>query len=203
MSEKRPPGAPARPDYSPLDPCGLFRGFCNWLALKQIGFVFKISAASRGRWFYGKDHASNPSDNNLNAKTLVSGTSTMAFVSLLTFSCLRPSSLFRRQHFYGIDHALCFSANVVVSSTIGKAFPTIGKIDCRRIVLLFNKIAIVFDHGRQGFADWFCLSANSFVSPPMFLALRLTAGRLRECFWRFPQRYCDFADSFGSPPMVL
>jgi hypothetical protein len=128
--------------------------------------------------------------------------STIVSVSLPTFLCLRPSSLFRRQHFYGIDHALCFSANFVVSSTIGKAFPTIGKIDCRRIVLLFNKIAIVFNHGRQGFADWFCLSANSFVSPPMFLALRLTAGRLRECFWRFPQRYCAFADVFGSPPMV-
>jgi hypothetical protein len=128
--------------------------------------------------------------------------STIVSVSPPTFSRFRPSSLFRRQHFYGINHGLCFSANVVVSSTIGKAFPTIGKIDCRRIVLLFNKIAIVFDHGRQGFADWFCLSANSFASPPMFLALRLTAGRLRECFWRFPQRYCDFADSFGSPPMV-
>jgi hypothetical protein len=126
--------------------------------------------------------------------------STIVSVSPPTFLCLRPSSLFRRQHFYGIDHARCFSANVVVSSTIGKAFPTIGKIDCRRIVLLFNKIAIVFDHGRQGFADWFCLFANSFVSPPMFLALRLTAGRLRECFWRFPQRYCDFADVFGASP---
>jgi hypothetical protein len=56
--------------------------------------------------------------------------------------------------------------------TIGKAFPTIGKIVCRRIVLLFNKIAIVSDHGRQGFADWFCLYANSFVSPPIFWALR-------------------------------
>jgi hypothetical protein len=45
-------------------------------------------------------------------------------------------------------------------------------------------------------------SPIGFVSPPMFLALRLTAGRLRESFWRFPQRYCDFADVFGSPPIV-
>jgi hypothetical protein len=126
MSEKRPPGAPALPDYSPLDPCGLFRGFCNWLALKQIGFVFKISAASRGRCFYGKDHASNPSDDNLNARTLVSGTSTMAFASLLTFSRFRPSSLFRRQHFYVINHRLCFAANIFMSSTMVFAFlPTL------------------------------------------------------------------------------
>jgi hypothetical protein len=87
-----------------------------------------------------------------------------------------------------------------VFPTIGKAFPTIGKIVCRRIVLLFNKIDIVFDHGRQGFADWFCLSAISFVSPQMFLALRLTAGRLRKCFWLFPQRYCDIANVFVSSP---
>jgi hypothetical protein len=62
--------------------------------------------------------------------------------------------------------------------TIGKAFPTIGKIVCRRIVLLFNKIDIVSDHGRQGFADWFCLSANVFISPLMFLSLR-------QCFYLF------------------
>jgi hypothetical protein len=56
-----------------------------------------------------------------------------------------------------------------VSATIGKAFPTIGKvsptigkiiptmveIDRLWILLLFNKIAIVSDHGRKGFADWF------------------------------------------------
>jgi energy-coupling factor transporter ATP-binding protein EcfA2 len=96
--------------------------FEGLLALKQIGFVFKISAASRRRWFYGKDHASNPSDNNLNARTWVSGTSTMAFVSLLTFSCFRPSSLFRRQHFYVFDHRLCFAANIFMSSTMLFAF---------------------------------------------------------------------------------
>jgi hypothetical protein len=86
-----------------------------------------------------------------------------------------------------------------VSATIGKAFPTIGKvfptigkiiptigkivstmveIDLLWIFLLFNKLIIVSDHGRKGFADWFCLSANGFVSPtivfassPMFLSL--------------------------------
>jgi hypothetical protein len=59
-----------------------------------------------------------------------------------------------------------------VFPTIGKAFPTIGKIGYPGIALLFNKIDIVSDHGRKGFADWFCLFANSFVSPPIFLSLR-------------------------------
>jgi hypothetical protein len=84
-------GIPARENV--LFDQELYRGMQIYFALKQIGFVFKISAASRERWFYGKDHASNPSDNNLKAKTLVSGTSTMVLVSLLTFLCLRPSSL--------------------------------------------------------------------------------------------------------------
>jgi hypothetical protein len=73
-----------------------------------------------------------------------------------------------------------------IISTIGKVSPTIGKIistmvEIERlwILLLFNKIAIVSDHGRKGFADWFCLSANGIVSSPMFLALRPTELCLR------------------------
>jgi hypothetical protein len=71
----------------------LLQSDANFFILKQIGFAFKISAAFRRRWFYGKDHGLNRSDNNLNAKTLVSGMSTVFSVSLLTFSCLRPWSL--------------------------------------------------------------------------------------------------------------
>jgi hypothetical protein len=101
---------------------------------------------------------------------------------------------------------------VVASSTIGKVFPTIGKVSptigkivYRRIIILFNKIAIVSDHGRKGFADWFCLSANGFVSPTIVFVSSLTAGRLRQCFYLFAngivpspmflslrQRYRDF-----------
>jgi hypothetical protein len=195
-----------------------------------MGFVFKISAASHGRYFCGKDHGLNPSDNNLNAKTLVSGMLTMVFVFLLTFSCLRPLSLLICQHFRASDPCLCLSANVVVFPTIGKAFPTIGKafptigkIVCRRILLLFNKIAIVSDHGRKGFADWFCLSANGFVSPTIVFVSSLTAGRLRQCFYlfangfvsstmvsvfpqtagRFRQCFCHSANGFVSSTIVF
>ena len=57
--------------------------------------------------------------------------------------------------------------------TMVKTIPQIGKIACRRIFLLFNKLISVSDHGRKGCANWFCLSANGgasltigFVSPP-------------------------------------
>jgi hypothetical protein len=97
-----------------------------------------------------------------------------------------------------------------VSSTIGKAFPTIGKVSptigkivYRLIILLFNKIAIVSDHGRRGFADWFCLSANGFVSPTIVFVSSLTAGRLRQCFYLFANGICDFANVFVSLLTVL
>jgi hypothetical protein len=83
-----------------------------------------------------------------------------------------------------------------MSSTIGKVSPTIGKIVCRRIIILFNKIAIVSDHGRKGFADCFCLSANGFVSPTIVFVSSLTAGRLRQCF-------CLSANGFVPSPMFL
>jgi hypothetical protein len=111
-----------------------------------------------------------------------------------------------------------------VLPTIGKVSPTIDKIDRRRIDILINKIDIVSDHGRQGFADWFCLSAigivsptmvfvstpNGIVSPPMFLALRSTALCLRpwflflcECRGVFDHGYCFSANVVVSSIMVF
>jgi hypothetical protein len=88
----------------------------------------------------------------------------MVFTPLLMSSCLRPGSLLLFQ-------CRRVFADILGSPTIGKVSPTIGKIDRRRIALLINKIAIVSDDGRRGFADWFCLSAIGVVSPQMFLSL--------------------------------
>jgi len=112
---------------------------------------------------------------------------------------------------------------VGASSTIGKVSPTIGKMVCRRIVLLFNKIAVVSDHGRKGSADrfclsaeCFCLSANVFISSPMFLSLRPIFLSLRQCFYLcadvfvslqmvlcLRKCFCVFANVFVSPPIVF
>jgi hypothetical protein len=64
--------------------------------------------------------------------------------------------------------------------------PTMVEIDCSWIFILFNKLIIIFDHGRKGFANCFCLSANGFTSPTIFFVslpkvfvFSPTAGRLR------------------------
>ena len=78
------------------------------------------------------------------------------------------------------------------------------------IFILVNKLIIVSDHGRKGFANCFCLSANGFMSPtmvfassPMFLCLRPLSLPLHQCFCVSDHGLCLFANVFVSPTMVF
>jgi hypothetical protein len=113
----------------------------------------------------------------------------------------RPWFLVLCRHFYVCDHNPCFSASVVVSSTmVGKASP-MGFVSppsalcLRPWSLSLCQHFYVFDHGRKGFADVFGSSPNGIMSPtmvfvslPTFLCLRPWSERLRRCFWLFSQR---------------
>jgi hypothetical protein len=84
------------------------------------------------------------------------------------------------------------------------------KIDCRRILLLFNELIIVSDHGRQGFADWFCLSANGFMSAtivfassPMFLSSRQRQGVFDRGRQGIANSSCLSVNDFMFPTIVF
>jgi hypothetical protein len=64
---------------------------CKFILLKiKLVLFLENQQSPIDLGFHEKDHGLNLADNNFNAKTLVSGMSTMVFISLLTFSCLRP-----------------------------------------------------------------------------------------------------------------
>jgi hypothetical protein len=105
------------------------------------------------------------------------------------------------------------------------------EIDCSWIFILFNKLITVSDHGRKGFANCFCLSANGFMSPtivfvslPKVFVFSPTAGRLRpwserlrqlflslrkrfhvsdHCLCFFAKGFCLFANGKASPTIVF
>jgi hypothetical protein len=94
--------------------------------------------------------------------------------------------------------------------TMVKAPPTMVEIDSRWIFILFNKLILVFDHGREGSDHGLCLFANVFVSPtmgfvssPMFSCLRPWSLLLRQCFRVSGHGLCFFANVFVSPTMVF
>jgi hypothetical protein len=78
------------------------------------------------------------------------------------------------------------------------------------IFILFNKLIIVSDHGRKGFANCFCLSVNGFMSPtmvfassPMFLCLRPWSESCTNCFYLFANSFMSPTMVFASSPMFL
>jgi hypothetical protein len=137
----------------------------------------------------GKDHELNHSDNGFTAKSLVSGTSPMVFVSLPTalclgpwslslcqrVSCLRPWSLSLRQRFRVFDHGLCLFANGFVSSTM------------------------VFVSSPTGFVS----STMVFVSSPTVSCLRPWSLSLRQRFYVFDHCLYLFANGRWLRPWSL